>query len=316
MNDAQLISRLADTDAYEAEVPLPDEIWTPDVALHEIERRTGMQTQDQPTQTASAPRPPTKKRWLVPALAGAAAVIAAIVVAVALLSGSDEPDVTNEAPLTPLEVGEAMNLAHVTGDVGAERSLYADDATFTDLASTLLPGSGRAVEDLPLSTLLASVAGPDGSYMRPDPVWPAVGPDDWDADGDRLLTVFDVQSIVTATEYAAGVSVYHTCTQADATTIVCDDVLEGFPFLTDPSGYQVTNTYTVVDGRITHRVLDYTNTIGKRVDAARVIDYQEWVRANRPELESRLFNFFGSLRIRPDSLEPHREAIAEWKAQS
>ena len=59
MNDAQLIERLADTDAYSADSPMPDEIWTPDVALHEIERRTGMQTQDR-TQVGSPLSP--KKR--------------------------------------------------------------------------------------------------------------------------------------------------------------------------------------------------------------------------------------------------------------
>lgn len=59
-----------------------------------------MQSQDNSNiiEQVEPPKSP-RRRWLVPVLAGAGPVIIAIVVGVALLSGDNEPDVTNEAPV-------------------------------------------------------------------------------------------------------------------------------------------------------------------------------------------------------------------------
>ena len=106
MNDAQLIERLAVTDVYSSDASLPDEIWTPAAALHEIERRTDMQIQEHEPKVAPSPPPRRSpgRRWLVPALAGAAAVIIAVALAVVLLGGDDLPDVTNDPPPTPTQI--------------------------------------------------------------------------------------------------------------------------------------------------------------------------------------------------------------------
>ncbi len=274
-----------------------------------VERRRDMQTQETPIELAPAPRPPGKKRWLVPALAGAVAIIA-IVVAVVLVSGSDEPEVTNEAPLTPLEVAEALNLAHVNGDWTAKRLLFADDATFSDL-STLLTGQANAVENVPFSGCLG--CDPFGQTGLNFSFLPTHADFEWDGDG--TLTVFDVIVEEAAIDYAAGVTRYHTCTQADATTVVCDVMLEGSPFLSEQTDFRDVNTYTVEDGLITHQLFDYTQSDSERMHSPRVVDYQEWVRVNRPELEDQLFEFFGTLRMTPGVVETHRELIAEWKSQ-
>lgn len=58
-----------------------------------------MQTQDR-IDTAATPPPPSKRpRWLVPALAGATAVIAAIIIVALVFTGNDEPDVIQPAPV-------------------------------------------------------------------------------------------------------------------------------------------------------------------------------------------------------------------------
>ncbi len=56
MNDTQLLTRLAEANAYGKEAPLPETIWTSELALREIERRMGMkptESPDQPTVTSS-----------------------------------------------------------------------------------------------------------------------------------------------------------------------------------------------------------------------------------------------------------------------
>lgn len=89
-----------------------------------VERRRDMQTQDKPIQVAPTPQPPSRKRWLFPALAGAATVIIAIVVTFALLSGDDEPDVTNNAPQpSPTETTIAADVT-VAPEVAAVVSSY------------------------------------------------------------------------------------------------------------------------------------------------------------------------------------------------
>lgn len=71
----------------------PTTAWSSAALLEHIDRRSGdMQTKETPTRVEYEPA--TKKtqrpRWLIPALAGATAVIAAIVVASVLLIGGDE----------------------------------------------------------------------------------------------------------------------------------------------------------------------------------------------------------------------------------
>ena len=101
---------------------------------------------------------------------------------------------------------------------------------------------------------------------------------------------------------------------------MCDEVLEGHPFVDNPQGYRISNTYTVVDGLITQQVFDASpwneaQWFGHKFDPSRVWPYQQWVQANRPELEQELFADFAFLRMKPSTVETHRQLIAEWRAQ-
>jgi len=93
-----------------------------------------MQTQDKPITeqrpVRARPEPPKMtRRWLVPALAGAAVVILAIVVAFVAFGGGDEPDViTPDFDSDPTLVGEALTVAYNSGDVDAYLGLFAEDA--------------------------------------------------------------------------------------------------------------------------------------------------------------------------------------------
>lgn len=46
MNDAQLLNRLAEANSHSAETPLPDVIWTRDVALREIRQKSGVKARE------------------------------------------------------------------------------------------------------------------------------------------------------------------------------------------------------------------------------------------------------------------------------
>jgi len=126
VNDTQLLKRLAEANAHGEQAPLPETIWTNDLALREIERRTGMDSKDTTNRKATPPgvtqqiepspspkvterltKETGKRRWsgaLVGAVAFAVVVI--VVGAVVLLAsrGSDElgpaTPVTTQAPPT------------------------------------------------------------------------------------------------------------------------------------------------------------------------------------------------------------------------
>lgn len=325
MNDAQLIDRLAGTDAYAADVPVPDEIWTPDVALREIERRTAMQTDERKIQelggSPPAPRGP-RRRSLAPAMAAALAVVVAVVVAIALLAGGDEevPDVGNTtvpvdtttpepAALTPLEVGEALNQAAVAGDWEAVRALYAEEATFSIDVGDISDSS--IISNAPLAIPFP----PGRPTVAPFPI---LNQFDWDDDG--VISGFDDIAATTMTLWALGVEPYRSCSEVDATTLVCDERGQG-PFSSPPDLPIYSEIFTVVDGRITQHILDLSDEdsfspVGFVVPPLPV-EYEDWVRENRAELnpDGALFEFLGKLLITPDTVEVHRQLIAEWVAQ-
>lgn len=249
------------------------------------ERSTGMQTE----QRAGAEwTKESRSRRLIPMLAGAAAVMAAIVVAVSLIS--DGADVAS-----PLEVGEALNRAAVDGDWETVRSLYADDATWADEFDS------RGVLD----------------PYRGEPIYARF---DWDQDGEH--SVLDSITDEIMANYAAGMSTYHTCVERDTTTVVCRVLVEDSAFvgLSVPNDVETfTNTYTVVDGLVTRHESfwgDFAFVILEAMRPAR-IDYHDWVRANRPELnvDDSLFQALGRPLISPETVEIHRPLIQEWRAQ-
>jgi len=96
MNDSQLLERLASTDAYAPDAPLPSSARTRAAAIAEIERSTDMQTQKRPT--AQAPARRTRQGWL----AAAAAFIVVLIVgaAMVLLAGQADEDVIEPTTTT------------------------------------------------------------------------------------------------------------------------------------------------------------------------------------------------------------------------
>lgn len=143
-----------------------------------VERRRDMQTEEKPIQVAPTPRPPARKRWLVPALAGAATVIIAVVVAVSLLSGDDQPDVTNEAPVTTT-VAPPTTVA--SGPEGAA-SLIGTTGRVTDGLSFSRPDAIHFSEDGTFQVELNGDTIDNGTYQiegdlitfisePPEPVW-------------------------------------------------------------------------------------------------------------------------------------------------
>lgn len=98
MNDDQLLlEHLAATDACPPKAPLPEEAWTRDVALAEIERRVGMQTRERTQQVPPEYR--TSRGWLV----AAAAFIVVLAVGTATLfwlTRGGGPEVVDEPTTT------------------------------------------------------------------------------------------------------------------------------------------------------------------------------------------------------------------------
>ena len=268
-----------------------------------MHRARDMDTEQTPLGVAEVPRPPPRRSWNA-VLVGAAAFAVVIIVGVAVLlvtRGSDQPDVANGAP-TPLEVGEALNQATVAGDLEALRNLYDDAATFTEMSSGDTEAFRATTRSFP-EMLGSSIP---------------------DMDGDEVITRFDDILWDAANDYAAGVTLAYTCDQTDPSTVVCEGVFEGHALLdeNDPQDptEQVTNTFTVEDGLITHHQFDarplnrvaYWSYKGRDINQGPNGEYRQWVRENHPETG----NLFWGGHLTPDNVEQHRELIAEWRAQS
>ena len=136
MNDSELLLKLAEADSYSGEAALPEEIWTADLALREIERRIGMSQEKTrvPDRKTSATRTgqaaPMRARpaafgrgiWI-----GVAAAALVVVAGALLLFRSEEGLIAGEPP-GPLD-------AYVT-------ALRANDsqAALAALSEDVLPG--------------------------------------------------------------------------------------------------------------------------------------------------------------------------------
>ena len=98
-NDEMLLEKLSATDACPQGTQLPEEAWSRDVALTEIERRVGMQTQDRIEQTVPEYR--RSRGWLV----AAAAFFVVLVVGSATLfwlTRGGGPEVVDEPTTTTI----------------------------------------------------------------------------------------------------------------------------------------------------------------------------------------------------------------------
>lgn len=253
----------------------PATVVSPAALLAELDQRSGdMQTQDKPVIEQSQ-RPPQHKRRLVAALAGAMSVIVLIVITVAILSTDDEPDATNNSPVssTPREAGDALNAAIVAGDLEAALGLFAQDATYTDrfLAAT---GGGS---DLPISE-----AGVPGMIQK---------------------------------AYLFGITKVFDCVQGDATTVECTVVEEGNPFGTpEVTGKVHTLTVVdglitswLFEEEI--RVVPGASAAQFEYEDWVLANHPEMLE------KYELFEFPSRLVVNEATIEIHRQLIAEWKAQ-
>lgn len=281
-----------------------------------------MQTQERPKQIMT---PPEKKSRRLLVGAGGFALVAALVGGgIIATSGSDPEPRTEDTvvvttvaalgpTLTPIEVADALNAAIVAGDWKAVRALYSDDATYTQLDDGFghdfvrhgkEPGEMPLRIDMPFSRPAAAF-----KFRGLTTIYPAF---DWDDDG--VTTAFDDLASLAVADHAWGVTDFYTCTQSDERTVVCDLVLAGHALVPD-SPPSATDTFTVIDGLITHQVYDTTASRFEDPYGLR-LGYLVYVEENRPELENTLFSLdrTGELRMTPDTVETHRELIAEWRA--
>lgn len=254
-----------------------------DLLEQPVERRRDMQTQEKPIRVVETPRPIRPKRRLVPALAGAFAVIVIAVGAWALTTNS-ESDV---ADLAPIEVADLLNDGVVTGNWGEGGEYYAADATYQFVFVDGQSPEIRFSDELPATAQV----------------------DDWDGDGK--LTELDGFIGLGAEVYAGGTTTLLSCSQADAVTVVCDEIREGFAFA-NPA-HSASWTFTFADGLISSLVIDVA---GEGTDSSALRTYGGWVEQNHPELAGDLINeFSGAWKLTPGTVETHRDLVAEWVAQ-
>ena len=144
MNDAQLIERLAITDTYRDDVPLP-ETMQPDIVLLDIARRKNMDTKER-REVVKAPA----RRWNGALIAAVAfAVVIIIGAATVLLSNRDDG---GEPATPPTTVALPTTIAVQSIDVGAANPIQSINdqgsrvsITFAGNARALAEGGAHAV---------------------------------------------------------------------------------------------------------------------------------------------------------------------------
>ena len=308
MNHEQAFQLVGQANPLSGDSTGPDGFLSMTALLDRIdERSTDVQTQERPRTDERGPGD-RRPRWLIPALAAAAAVILAIVVGALLLAGgSDEPDVIEPSPTTlseqgaptAAELGAALDAAARAGDWEAVVAYFAPDATYR--------------------------WGPDASGLSDSIPWadPAIffaayGERAIDWDGDFVRSGFDQLSHDVMWAYALGFSWFGGCTATDAATLECEIRWDEVPFGNPARGVFLA-TYTVVDGLIAETtIVDLGLVMDTTVllDRAAAGEYEAWARANRQELneDGALFRLNpGDLTITPETVERHRQLIAEWQ---
>ena len=99
MNDTQLLELVGRANAYTEDAPLPDAVWTRDLALREIDRRIGMQTQQINTPNR-APKP-KRRGWLVAAGAFVVVLLVGVVFALANTTAETSPATSPTTSVPP-----------------------------------------------------------------------------------------------------------------------------------------------------------------------------------------------------------------------
>jgi hypothetical protein len=100
--------------------------------LPKLEGSFDMQSQEQVTQLGRTPRPPGRNKRLIPALAGAAAAILAVVVGVVVITGNDESgrDTAEPGPITSFEDIAGTTYELQNPDVGPSVFHFFEDGTW------------------------------------------------------------------------------------------------------------------------------------------------------------------------------------------
>ncbi|MBT8164255.1 MAG: hypothetical protein HKO82_01545 [Acidimicrobiia bacterium] len=302
MNQEQAFEAVAQANPLPSESAGPGGFLSMTALLERIdERSTEVQTQQRRDTGATAPPSTKRPGWLVPALAGAAAVIVAILVVVLVFTGDDGPDAIEPAPTpttlpqaavpTPLEVTNLYNEATAAGDWEALRALYADTAELE-------------VNSVAGETFVERVSLAD--YVPQTPY-------DWDGDGS--VDGFDGLTDDAARQHAIGTTTFVTCSQVDDVTAACQEVWEGSAL--SVRGNPHNNwTLTIIDGVITLHVIEVVPRPDNPIDSNLVAGYRTWINDNKPELSiAELFEDISRLAISPDTVPVHRELIAEWQAE-
>lgn len=158
MNDSQLLTRLAGANAYGENIPLPEPIWTRELALREIERRMDMDTHDSTemqtpsgvTEERSSPaspqterplkKPTAERRWsrsLVGAAAFALIVVIGTVIVVVSLRGDGSQTISPDpnqpfTAQTALAVSDTYFAGWEAYDADAILDLFIPEAIFAN----------------------------------------------------------------------------------------------------------------------------------------------------------------------------------------
>jgi hypothetical protein len=138
VNESQLLNRLAAANAYPANADAPEQIWTHDLALHELDRRIGMQSSGT-TRLETETTPPRRRKGV---LVAAAAFVAVLIfgVVLALTSGGDEttPPATSETTPPITEAAPNTTAAPTTTTVAP--------TTTVALSTTAVPAVLAAID--------------------------------------------------------------------------------------------------------------------------------------------------------------------------
>jgi len=167
VNDTQLLNRLGRANAYVDDAPLPEAIWTHDLALREIDRRIGMQTQEKTTPVV-APEP-RRRGWLVAAAAFGVVLLVGVMLTLANRSTEVSPATppTTVAPPTT-QAAPATTVAPVATTVASAAlstiEVEAFDYEFRGLPSQLNVGDALELvnrSDVEYHNLVVFAIGPD-----------------------------------------------------------------------------------------------------------------------------------------------------------
>jgi hypothetical protein len=167
VKDTQLLNRLGRANAYVDDAPLPEAIWTHDLALREIDRRIGMQTQEKTTPVV-APEP-RRRGWLIAAAAFGVVLLVGVMLTLANRSTEVSPATppTTVAPPTT-QAAPATTVAPVATTVAPAAlstiEVEAFDYEFRSLPSQLTAGDVLEFvnrSDVEYHNLVVFAIGPD-----------------------------------------------------------------------------------------------------------------------------------------------------------